>query len=553
MEITTPAPERESRLSGGSLTLSPANYRVLTYTLIAAGVFLRLFHYFYNRSLWTDEMYLSLSFLEMDFVELATEPLVYQQKAPIGFLWLVELAVVLFGDGEMALRLVPLLAGIASLYFFKKVADRFLTPAGIAAAVGILALAPNFVYHSVEIKQYGVELLVTILVLYFYVKYAHRKKISHLLAWGVAGALLIWFSYSSIFVLTGMALAITLNNLFRRKWKQTGLQIIPFSMWMISFILNFFLFTYNKTTNSGWLIDWFTIRLGYIPLPPKSFADVSFLVQIPYKMLFYPLGLLWEFITIENGALRVIARMGAVPLIFWAAGLVFYFRRKRVVFMILLFPMLLALLASAVKQYPFYERLTLFLAPLIIILIAKGFETLSTRFSRYALVQPALLCLLLIGPLGTSAAQLADTHLFGGYKRSYQRDCWLYVNQRFQPGDAVYVYWNIRYGYLFYKKSYDLKYDAVIGNDYRRDSRNAQDYLHNIQKDINGLKRYRRVWLVYEKDYWVDIGDYDGVPNWYFKNYLLREKVNERFGALGPQADMLDTKQARVVLLNLED
>ncbi|WP_207420131.1 glycosyltransferase family 39 protein [Desertivirga brevis] len=553
MQITTRtgALSGETQTSTKAFTFSKSAYRTLSYVLIAIGIFFRLFHYIYNRSLWTDEMYLSLSFLKMDFLELAVKPLEYQQKAPIGFLWLVKLSVMAFGKQEMALRLIPLLSGIASLFFFKKVAERFLSTAAVAAAVGILALAPPFIYHSVEIKQYGVEVLVTILALYLYVRYQHKKEIPQLIGWGIGGALLIWFSYSSIFVLTGMALAITINNIIRGRWKRAFLQAIPFSMWMLSFLMNFFLFTYQKT-NSGWLIDWFDIRQAYLPIPPKSFADLSFLLQMPYKMLFYPLGLLWEFVDVDNGVVRIIGRMGVISLTLWVVGMVFYIRKNPKVFMILFLPVLLAMVASAIRQYPFYERLILFLCPLIIIFIAKGFDRISHTFSKTTYVQPVLLFLLLLGPLGTSAAQVADTNLFGGYKRNYQRDCWLYVNQRFQPGDAVYVYWNIRYGYLFYKDSYDLRYDGIRGNDYRKVSQNAEDYLNNLNKDINNLKKYKRVWIVYEKDYWVDIGDYDGHPEWYWKNYSLRNKTLERFSTLGKQSDVFDTKQARVVLVTVK-
>ncbi|WP_207534713.1 glycosyltransferase family 39 protein [Desertivirga arenae] len=552
MEITA-----ETSASTGQTTpkflisgISPVNYTKIIYLFIALGIFFRLYHFFYNRSLWTDEMYLSLSFLKLSFIELALGPLEYQQKAPIGFLWLVKLSVMLFGEKEMALRLIPLLAGIASLFVYKKVAENFLKPAGVVAAVGMLAFAPNFVYHSVEIKQYGFELLVTILVLYLYTRFEHKKSLSKLFLWGIAGGGLVWFSYSSIFVLAGMALGITLSNVFRRRWKRALFLLLPFSIWMISFGLNFFLFTYDKT-NSGWLINWFEIREGYIPVPPKSFSDISFLLQLPYKMLFYPLGLLWEFITIENNLLRVITRMGIIPLFFWVAGMLHYIKRNPKIFMILFFPVLLALVASAIKQYPFYERLTLFLSPLIIIFISKGFEHISHKFFKHSILQPLFLFLLLLGPLITSATQVTNTHLFGGYKRNYQRDCWLYINEHFQPGDAVYVYWNIRYGYLFYKNSYNLKYNAIIGNDHRKTSTNGEDYLDKLKVDLDKLKKYKRVWWIYEKDYWVDIGDYDGVPDWYFKNYPLMERVKLQFSTLGGESDHFDTKQAKVVLLKI--
>ncbi|MBC3542129.1 glycosyltransferase family 39 protein, partial [Rufibacter sp. H-1] len=89
----------------------------------------------------------------------------YEQKAPLGFLWAERLAVELLGKGEMALRLFPLLCGLAALAAFVPVARHFLRPWAAALAVGLLALASPAVYHAVEAKQYSTELLASVLAL----------------------------------------------------------------------------------------------------------------------------------------------------------------------------------------------------------------------------------------------------------------------------------------------------------------------------------------------------------------------------------------------------
>ena len=149
----------------------------IAWVFLALGVFLRIYHYIDNRSLWIDEVYLASSLIKMNFLELATPPLDYEQKAPIGFLWMVRLAIMAFGNGEMALRLVPLIAGIASLFIFRLVARFFLSPIGVAVALGILAFAPPLIYHSVEVKQYITGLLAATLALYLYTRYSRRLSI----------------------------------------------------------------------------------------------------------------------------------------------------------------------------------------------------------------------------------------------------------------------------------------------------------------------------------------------------------------------------------------
>ena len=82
--------------------------------LMALGVILRLRPYLANRSLWIDEAFLVLNILERDFGRLL-QPLDHLQAAPVGFLVLERLVVLLLGPRELALRLPPLLFSVGSL------------------------------------------------------------------------------------------------------------------------------------------------------------------------------------------------------------------------------------------------------------------------------------------------------------------------------------------------------------------------------------------------------------------------------------------------------
>ena len=96
--------------------------------LLVIGAVLRAAPFLLDRSLWLDEAKLALNVLERSPAQLFG-PLDYGQAAPVGFLLLEKQAVAAFGEGERALRLVPLLAGVASLWLFFVVARRWLSPA----------------------------------------------------------------------------------------------------------------------------------------------------------------------------------------------------------------------------------------------------------------------------------------------------------------------------------------------------------------------------------------------------------------------------------------
>src|SRR5262245_46238252 len=129
------------------------------------GVVLRGVEYLENRSLWLDETFLSLNVIEKPWKALLG-PLDYQQGAPVGFLCLQKIAVGMAGAGELALRLVPFLAGAATLLFGFLLARRWLGPAGALIALGLLALCDPLVYFAGEAKQYGVDACVTVVLLW---------------------------------------------------------------------------------------------------------------------------------------------------------------------------------------------------------------------------------------------------------------------------------------------------------------------------------------------------------------------------------------------------
>lgn len=560
--------------SGHQFTKNSTRWRNLAFVLLGAGIFLRLFHFFHNRSLWMDEMFLSMSFLKMNFWELATLPLEYQQKAPLGYLWLVKLSVVLFGTGDMAMRLIPLLCGIAALFFFIPVARYFLKPLGVAAAVGIMALSPHLVYHSVEAKQYSAELLCTVLALYLYTRFHKRTDYRSLFLWGFWGALVIWFSFSSIFVLSGIAGGVSLYFLIKRNWKSFALYLVPFSLWMFSFAVNYFIFT-SKHADSGWLVLWFKHRGGF--MPSDLTGSIGWLIKKQFHVFDFPMGLSWFSLPDRyagNSVLQAITRMTIVHLSLFLVGLAYLFKKNLEAFFVLTFPLLLHLLATVLLIYPFYERLTVYLAPLLILMVVYGGERLinilityinkrrgvqfqehlngnatkGNAFTASGLDRKwgiALLVLLLLGPLMRSTRQLVDTEDFGFYKHWDQRALYQHLNANFKPGDAVYVYWSVRVAYDYYNMVHPFKFDALAGKDHRFTSSSLNDYLQKVKADLEALsKTHKRVWVVYGEHLFVDIGDIDNQPPWYYHDSESHLKQKQAvIHSIGNQTDSYKTKE----------
>src|SRR5512133_3182404 len=129
--------------------------------LIVLGVVLRLRQYLTGRSLWIDEAMLALNIVNRNFIELF-KSLDYDQGSPIGFLLVEKIANSFFGRNEYALRLFPLVLGVASIWLFYQLLKRTTSGVGLVAALTLFILNQRLIYYSSEVKQYIADVFVTI-------------------------------------------------------------------------------------------------------------------------------------------------------------------------------------------------------------------------------------------------------------------------------------------------------------------------------------------------------------------------------------------------------
>ena len=509
-----------------------AQQRRCLYALLALGVGLRLYHFALNHSLFIDELFLNINLIKLDFWQLATQPLAYEQKAPLGYLWVSRLFVVLFGKQERALRLFSLLCGLGSLVLIVPIARYFLRSWFVVLAVGLLALGYPAIYHSVEAKQYAGELTASLIVIYFYVRHRDNLTTPTLLAWGVLGALLVWFSFSVSLMLAGVGITLALTALRHRDYRRCFRLLIPFSFWVLSFgtIYYFFISRYHE---SGWLKYFFKIRRNaFMPLD-APFGTLKWLATKFYLLMGHPLGLLLEIDSTLSYALLHFLKLGWLPLSLLAIGTYFFLRQRKQCFLLLFLPVALALMASAASLYPFHERFMLFLLPSFLLALSYGAQELSRRLlsTRRQWVLPVLV---LLPCLANSAVQALVPNRF--YNRAYHRQIMLHINQHFRPGDAVYVYWNMQPAYHYYKEAYALKFTAVQASRVKNQSRSQADYLEHLKPDFRAFEGAKRVWFVADPNMRDPIGDYVDQPAWYYDPaYPPGRVVRDYFTARGKQ------------------
>lgn len=342
---------------------------------VGLGVVLRVRDWAVDRSLWVDEASLALNILDRPIVGFL-EPLAYDQAAPFGFLVLEKLATGVFGAGEPVLRLVPLLAGIAAVPLFWGLARRMLPRGEAVVAVGLFAVSPVLIRYSAEIKPYSLDLALATAVLALSIDALDRVRSRMLVA--AAGAVGVWFSFPLVFVLVGVTAAFLLRDALRPD-REEGVWrgVLAQGAWVASFGVYYLLSLRAAAGNDYYQSYW---RDAFAPVVP-SLDTVNWYLTKSVHLSSEIVGLAFV-----PGVGLLAAVLGAVALA----------RARPLRATLLAAPVAVTLAASAAHRWPFAGRLILFLAPVLVILVARGIGWLAEGPSRDSTLAAAVLGILVL-------------------------------------------------------------------------------------------------------------------------------------------------------------
>jgi 4-amino-4-deoxy-L-arabinose transferase-like glycosyltransferase len=333
--------------------------RILFFVILLAGVILRLIQFGINRSLWLDEAMLALNIMHKDFPELA-RPLDYNQAAPVLFLFLEKVSVVVFGTSEMALRLVSLLAGIISIYLVYRLTKNITGNVSAALiAMFLFATSELLIDYSAEVKQYQTDVFAALLILTvtFDGKAGSIDRRKFLIM-ALAGAAGIFLSHIAVFVLFEVSLYLVYK--YRASiLKEKNLRAV-LAAWLAAFILYYGFFIFNHPAKTNMVSYW---QDDFMPL--SFFSD-------EFNEWFYT-----RFI-------YVFIKLYAIPFIFIYLISVFIFARRKNALMLffLLLPLGFHFLISGFGIYPFATRTTLYLSAFLTPALAAGLLEITSWLSQ---------------------------------------------------------------------------------------------------------------------------------------------------------------------------
>ncbi|MBM2822875.1 MAG: hypothetical protein HW413_1621, partial [Thermoleophilia bacterium] len=353
------------------------------------------------------------------------------QSAPPGFLAVEKAVVVLLGDDEMALRLFPLLCGIAALVLFQRIAARLLAPAAALFVLALFAMNEPLVYYSAEVKPYSTDVAVATLLVLLYLRFAEGdvSDVRRLGPLAIAGAATVWFSYPAVLVLAGVGLALTLTvpRAGLRHW--LGLTAVG-GLWLASFAAVYVIASEAIGTISRAVFG-------------GRRSDGSQLGQLVDE-----LHEAWSAVVGPGGFPRPTNWLAAVVLAIGIGWTLVYARPNRKA--LLLAPGLAAFAAALLDKYPSGGRYWLFLVPFGLVVLGLGVSELVRRSGRPLLVAVILVCLLAAGPAPRAVENLVDPP-----RSEHLRPLLSSLANQWRDGDVLYVYPASQYALRYYAECGD--------------------------------------------------------------------------------------------------
>ncbi|NEN92064.1 MAG: hypothetical protein F6K48_25425 [Okeania sp. SIO3H1] len=451
--------------------------QILPYLIIAFGVAVRLVQYLSNRSLWADEAVLALNIVNRSYLELL-QPLDYDQGAPIGFLIVEKLAVQILGNNEYALRLFPFICSVGSLFVFYELAKKWIPKSAIPIGLILFASLEYLVYYSAEVKQYSSDVAIALLLYLLLIPLVKAKlNFGQMIRFGLLGAIAIWFSHPSIFILASIGGSALLINFWQKDLSKVKNLLLIYSAWVFSFVIFYFVSLRNLTGNETLTTSWGD---GF----PSSPFDIVWMFDAFGKFFYKPLGFTkW---------------MDGLAIIFFLVGCISCWLSRKEILLLLLSPLFVTFLASFLHQYPFRSRLVLFLTPFVIFLIAAGggYILRKPKFRPIKIIGIFLVILLLYKPLSKAIDLIEDPITYSEIKPVLN-----YIQKHQQPGDVLYVYQRGIYQFQYYAEKYGYQEgDYIIGVD-DLDKYDGQELsiaeMTRYEKDLDKLRGNKRVWLLF--------------------------------------------------------
>ncbi len=367
--------------------------------LTIAGLFLRFYSLGYN-SLWLDEATTyNISLQSFDGI---WQTIASGEFNPPLFYW-IEHVMLIFGNSEIILRLVPAVLGVLSIPVFYLVGKEFLDRnTGIIAAAAC-TISPFLIYYSQEARAYSMMLFFVALATLFFLKAMKSGNRVHWVLFSVFSAIAFWSHFYAIVMIAALVLyaliiwapkiRTELNNL-----KLLVLGVIVFVILTLPLILVTISLFATRTASAP------TFGLQGLTLIAETFTQIS------------------GFSDLAAILLVILFCIGIAQM--W------FVNRDKSVFLILTTVFIFAISYVLSFKMPMQSRHLICISIIFFLGIACSYRTLYALIRRPSMVYVLIAVLCII-----SAPMLAG--YYSGYSKEDWRGFGTALQERTNPGDGV--------------------------------------------------------------------------------------------------------------------
>lgn len=438
--------------------------------IVLAGAVLRVVVWGQNHALFIDEANLARNLCERDLFDFF-RPLDHDQYAPPLFMLVQKSSVLLLGQQEYALRLFPLLCSLLALLLFYRIGGQLIeNPWVLVATVWIFSFNDIFLRYAAEGKPYACDLAVALGLVALGLRNSGRQ-ISFALA-GLLGAVAIWLSMPSVFVLFGLGL-----YWFYQTSRAGGERRILIAL---------------AGTVSAWLLSfgayyWFLLQPSMAVTPLVSYHQPWFFPLLPHSEAEWAqAGALLMTFPYYTAGFTVLAQLTGIAGIL--TGLLLLFRTRKELFLLIAAPVLVCVLASGFRQYSLIPRMLVWAFPLALLVQATGWQAWWGQGNRYLRILWVVLWGATAG-LHTGWRYVAEPLVIEEVRSVLET-----IREDFRPDDILYVYHEAWPAVTYYRECHKAREQYAFGDRMIHGEWNEHPGLDKLQLQPG---RPQRIWLVY--------------------------------------------------------
>ncbi len=405
--------------------------------LLISIFFTRFYFYFNYKDLWLDELALALSVKNFSLIDFFLKPLLYGQSAPLGFMLISELISSSSQPTVLELYFLPFISslflGIIAYFFMATTFDKK------HSLIYLFFIATSYplLYYSAEFKQYGVEALSSLILLFYYSHFRKELEQKLLLSFVLLSIFCLLFATTTIFVVAGIVLTLCIKIYSPKNIKN---YIIKNKVTILGGIGFFFLYYFLYLENASIENMQTYWNKMFIPLEIDKFI-------IFYKEILTPTLSACFFMPME------------LFFIFFLSGLIVLFKIDKEICFCIIFTTLILCIASILHYYPIGHggvrgtRMLLFWIPIAFIPI-----TVLLNFVLEKIIRFKILISLIFIFLTLHALNVEKKFLLKGNSMQQTSKLIHIIEENYTVQDSILLYQSSEKAFEFYKKNASSNY-----------------------------------------------------------------------------------------------